>query len=242
MSARSSFHPRQQAKSKKPFLGSLIDPIDRLTETVFSILILLLFTLAFRVLRLSADPIQAPSIESVNELLIGALGATLAWGMIDGVMYALISLFEHGEKHRMLKNIQAAVTEDEAVDAVAYELDYILEPITDEPVRKKLYDSILFHLRDSQPRPIGFTRDDFTGAIGHVVVAVVAVTPSLVPLVVLRNNAELAILVSNIVSFIVLFLVGYNWGRYTGANPWKTGLLLTAVAVAMVLIAIPLGG
>jgi hypothetical protein len=36
------------------------------------------------------------------------LGAVLAWGLIDGVMYALISLFERGKRHRMLKNTQTA--------------------------------------------------------------------------------------------------------------------------------------
>ena len=40
----------------------------------------------------------------------------------------------------------------------------------------------------------------------------------------------------------VLFVVGYQWGKYTGASPWKTGLLLLAVAALMVAIAILLGG
>jgi VIT1/CCC1 family predicted Fe2+/Mn2+ transporter len=178
----------------------------------------------------------------VNELLIGAFGAILALGVIDGVMYALISLFERGEKHRLLRNIQAAGTDQEAVEVIADDLDYILEPITEENVRQKLYFSILDQLRGSQPRRIGFTRDDLTGALGHVIVAVIAVLPSLAPLVLLRQDTALAIRVSNLVSFIVLFIVGYRWGQYSGANLWKTGLLLTTVAVAMVLIAILLGG
>ena len=52
----------------------------------------------------------------------------------------------------------------------------------------------------------------------------------------------LAIRVSNVVSFVVLFIAGYQWGKHTGANPWRTGLLLFAVGAIMVLIAIPLGG
>ncbi len=34
----------------------------------------------------------------------------------------------------------------------------------------------------------------------------------------------------------------FSWGRHTGTNAWKTGLLLAAIALVMVLIAIPLGG
>jgi VIT1/CCC1 family predicted Fe2+/Mn2+ transporter len=48
--------------------------------------------------------------------------------------------------------------------------------------------------------------------------------------------------VSNVVSFVVLFILGYQWGKHTGADPWRTGLLLAAIAGIMVLIAIPLGG
>jgi len=45
-----------------------------------------------------------------------------------------------------------------------------------------------------------------------------------------------------VVSFIVLFIAGYQWGKHTGANPWSMGLLLVSIAAIMVLIAIPLGG
>ena len=220
----------------------MIDPIDGLSETIFSILILLTFTLAYRIIVLSGGSSSDLTSGEMNDLLIGAVGAIFAWGVIDGVMYALISLFERGERHRLLKNIQAAESDEEAVDFIADDLDYILEPITEENVRKELYSSVLLHLRDSQPRRIGFTKDDFTGALGHIVVAMVSVIPSLIPLLLLRNDMMLAIRVSNIVSFIVLFIVGHRWGVYTGANPWKTGLLITAVAVLLVLIAIPLGG
>lgn len=242
MSVKGSFRARHRVSPEDRLLGKLIDPIDRLSETIFSILILLTFTLAFRIVRLSGEPDPTTSAANTNELLIGALGAIFAWGVIDGVMYALISLFERGERYRLLSNIQSAVSDQEAVDVIADDLDYILEPITDENERRMLYGSMLVHLRGSQPRRIGFTRDDFTGAIGHVLVAMIAVLPSLLPLLLFRNNFELAIRASNIVSFIILFISGYNWGNYTGANPWKTGLLLIAVAGVIVLIAIPLGG
>lgn len=242
MAARSPYRPRHRLKPASGLFDRILDPIDRLSETIFSILILLTFTLAFRIIRLSGDPGQAFSIENMNDLLVGAVGAILAWGMIDGVMYALFSLFERGEKHRLLKEIQIAETDQDAVDVIADELDFILEPIADEGLRQKLYFGVLDHLRDSKPRRIEFTRDDFTGALGHVIVAMIAVLPSLVPLLLLRQNPDLAIRLSNIVSFIVLFSAGYRWGIYTGANPWKTGLLLMAVAVVIVLIAILLGG
>jgi VIT1/CCC1 family predicted Fe2+/Mn2+ transporter len=128
------------------------------------------------------------------------------------------------------------------VDAIADEFNYILEPITGENQRQALYQDILDHLRDSQPCQIGLKREDFTGALAGVLVAVIAVLPSLVPFVLLRDNYALAIRVSNVVSFIVLFASGYYWGKYTDAHPWKTGLVLVGIGVLLVAIAIPLGG
>ena len=56
------------------------------------------------------------------------------------------------------------------------------------------------------------------------------------------KRQALAIRLSNVVSFIVLFAAGYEWGRYTGMSPWRTGLLVMGVGALLVAVAIPLGG
>lgn len=223
-------------------MGRILDPIDRLAETIYSILILLTFTLAFRIFNLGGEPNQPITAETTNELLIGALGAIFAWGVIDGIMHALIAVFERGERHRILTHLRVVGSEQERVEVIADELDFILEPITGEEERRALYRSVVAHLEGSQPRRIGFKREDFAGALGCVLVAVISVLPSLAPFVLLPNNPALAIRLSNVISFIVLFAAGYSWGKHTGANPWKTGLLLLFVGVLMVAVAIPLGG
>lgn len=240
MTARVHSRGRRRAKPAEGFLSNLLDPIDRLAETIYSILILLTFTLAFRIFRLG--PGEAISAEYVNELLVAAVLATLAWGVIDGIVYVLTEVLERGERHRILWHIQSADTTDEAVGAVADEFDYILEPITGEAQRAMLYRDVLEHLRDSQPQPIKLKREDFVGALACVLVAMIAVTPSLIPFILIRNDPALAIRVSNVVSFAVLFYSGYEWGKYTGTSRIKTGLVLVAVGVLLVAIAIPFGG
>jgi Na+-translocating ferredoxin:NAD+ oxidoreductase RnfD subunit len=237
-----NFRARNQIKRGQELLESLLDPIDWLSETIFSILILLIYLLAFSILTRSDTSQPSISHEIVSELLVGVLSAVIAWGLIDGIMYALLSMFQRGESHRLLKDIQAARTEQEAVDIIAEDLDYMLEPITGEDEREALYHSIFIHLRNSEPRKISFKLEDFIGVLGHVLVALIAVIPSLIPFLVLRQNYDLAIRISFLVSFIVLFAAGYRWGMYTGASPWKTGLLLVSVAAGLVLIAILLGG
>jgi hypothetical protein len=240
--ARPSNLNRQHSTPKESFLGRLLDPIDRLSETIFSILILLTFTLAFRIIKLGNDPSQPIPSSYLNELLIGAAGATLAWGIIDGIMYALLSMFGRGERHRLLEQLQTATSDDDGIQIVADEFDYILEPITGEEQRRLLYQDVLEHLRAGEAQPVSLAREDIAGGFGSVLVAVVAVLPSFVPLLLFYDTPALAIRASNVVSFVVLFISGYQWGKYTGSNPWTTGLLLAGIAAIMVLIAIPLGG
>lgn len=243
MGARRVNRTRHRPKPDKPkegFLAHLLDPIDRLAETIYSILVLLTFTLAFRIFHLA--PGETVSSDYVNELMVGAVLAILAWGVIDGIVYVLTEVFERGEKHRILRYIESADTPEEAIEAIADELDFILEPITGEAQRADLYTEIIEHLHDSKPQPIRLKREDLTGGLASVLVAVLAVIPSLLPFVLLRSDQALAIRVSNIISFGVLFYAGYEWGKYTGTNSWKTGLLLVLVGVLLVAIAIPFGG
>ena len=84
-------------------------------------------------------------------------------------------------------------------------------------------------------------RDDPIGAVGCVLVAVISVLPSLAPFVVQGGDFILALRVSNLVSFGMLFAVGWGYGRYSRMNPWQTGLLLFGAGLLMVTIAISLG-
>ncbi len=242
MAVRNPLRPGHRVKPKGSILENLINPIDRLSETIFSILIMLFFTLVYRVNQYPSFRFYENQETIISNMILGALITVITWGFFDGVMYALFSLLERSEKHRLLKGIQSAMDDASAVEVIADELDYILEPITEEAQRSSLYQNILGFLRTSKPQIINFKREDFTAILGHVLVAVIAIIPSMIPLVVFRQNAELAIRSSNIVSFAVLFLSGFQWGKYTGVAPWKTGILITAVGVLTVVIGILLGG
>jgi hypothetical protein len=242
MPPRASHRFKHRPPPQEGFLNRLIDPIDRLSETIFSVLILLTFTLAYRIIRLGPDPYEPIPPDYMVGLFVAALGATVAWGMVDGVVYTLLSFLERGEKHRFLASVQTATTEEGRLEAIAGELDYVLEPITGADQRQMLYHDVLEHLRDSQPKPVRLTRDDVLGGLASTLVAVLAVLPSLAPLLLLRDHYVLALRVSNVISFAVLFYTGYQWGKYSGSNPWKLGLLLFLIGAVLALIAIPLGG
>lgn len=247
MSARHHTRHRPPPKRRAPeqpqnLIERLLDPIDELSQVIYSILILLTFTLAFRIFKLQSGAGVHLEQEQVRELLLAAIGATIAWGMIDAIMYVLTSVFERNEKQRLLLAVQSAHSDEEAVELIADELDFTLEPITTEGKRRELYGDVVDTLRESRPQHLGLKREDVAGGLGTLLVAIVAVIPSLLPFVLIPNSAFLALRVSNVVSFVVLFLSGWRWGRRTHSNPWLTGLTLALAGAAMVLIAIPLGG
>lgn len=233
---------RPYIEPKEGFFSRLLDPIDRLSETIYTVLIALVFTLTYRIVMISDDPGLTLSSDYGFELSTAILGAALAWGIIDGLMYALIEVFARSERQQLLQHIQAADTMDTAVEVIADELDFILEPITSQEQRQALYEDVHHHLREGKSQEVGLRRQDVVGAFGSVLVAILAVLPSVLPFFLLPRNAALAVRISNIVSFVVLFWAGYSWGKYTQTNPWRTGVLLVAVGLMMVLIALFLGG
>src|SRR5881275_2802918 len=66
----------------------VLDPIDRISEVLFGLIMVLTFTGSLSVVEAGR--------ESIRTMLIGALGCNLAWGIIDGVFYLMGCLAEKG--------------------------------------------------------------------------------------------------------------------------------------------------
>ena len=126
----------------------------------------------------------------------------------------------------------------------ALEKEFGLE---DEPLavqqedRDRLYKSLLALSARARPARKGLRRQDFVSAF--IVFGLVSATavPGVIPLLLLADS-NLALHVSNWVLILLLFVVGYWWGRYTVAPPWRVGLTVMLIGVFMVLVAVALGG
>ena len=64
----------------------VLDPIERLSEVLFGLIMVLTFTGSLSVVGAGR--------EDVRTMLVGALGCNLAWGIIDAVFYLMASLAE----------------------------------------------------------------------------------------------------------------------------------------------------
>ena len=94
MIARRPTHARlqSQAKPKGNLLYQLLDPIDLLAEVIFSVLVILTFTLWFGIIKLGANPDKVITAEYMTEFTVAVFGATLAWGIMLAVIMLAIAI------------------------------------------------------------------------------------------------------------------------------------------------------
>ena len=219
----------------RSFVAQHLDPASHMGEVLFGLIMTLTFTLGAGIV------IEEEGREGVRAMLIGILGCNLAWGIIDGVLYVLGSVFERGRLRRVGFGVRAAASPEDARALVARELDPMLETVTNPAQRSELYESIALRLQESGPAPNRIRKEDLLGGLASGWLVFLCSFPAVLPFL-LFDELTFALRVSNGILLGLLFLVGYRHARHTLAHPWLTGLVFLLVGVALVAIAIPLGG
>ena len=219
--------------------GSLIhrhlDPGDALGEVLFGLIMVLSFTVGARLL-LTEEQFDS------TELVIGAVGCNIAWGVIDAVLFVLGSLFYRSRRARFYRTLRNARDEAEALARIEDEFGFEDEPISIPPeVRARLHDAILTLGAHAIAPRARLTRRDFSAALVVFLLVSLTALPGVIPFLLL-SDSNLALRVSNTVLVLLLFLGGYGWGHYTDAKPWRVGLAVMVLGLAMVLVAVALGG
>ena len=218
----------------KGLVDRYLDPGDSLSEILFGLIMTLTFTLGAGVLVREGP-------EAARELLAATIGCNVAWGIIDGLMYLAGQRFEHGRRARLSDAIRAAASEENAARLVAEELDELLSGVTDSSDRDSLYRKIAHTVRSAEPSSRGAAREDVTGAIASFCLVFFSSIPAALPFLFMEDS-WVALRVSNAILIGLLFAVGYRWARHTNLRPMRVGLSLMVGGVALVLIALALGG
>ena len=216
----------------KQFIQRYLDPAGRLGEILFGLIMALGFTASVRLGLDEADN---------RDLFLGILGCNLAWAIVDGVMYVLTELFERGRRARLIREVRAARSDEEAIAHIASEVDARLGLVESAPELEKFHRWMLELVRRGEPVVPSIHRDDLLGGVAVGLVIVLATLPVVVPFL-LVPNPDIAVRVSNTVALVLLFLLGMSWGRMVGGRPWHIGASLTGVGIVLVLITIALGG
>jgi VIT1/CCC1 family predicted Fe2+/Mn2+ transporter len=209
----------------------VLDPVERLSEVLFGLIMVLSFTCS----------ISAASAgeEEVRSVVIGAIGCNLAWGIVDAVMYLLTLLLERGRSLSTARLVHASQDPERGRRLIAQSLpeplDELLEEAALEGVRAKLA------ALPAPPARPSLGRRDWRGALGVFLLVFLSTFPVVVPFLIL-SPLQLAMRVSNGVAIGMLFVAGYQLGRYAGLRPLRTALVMVTIGLVLVGVTIALGG
>jgi hypothetical protein len=221
--------------TRRPYEHRFVDPSTSLGELLFGLIMTLTFTLGAGII------IEDEGREGARQLLIAFIGCNIAWGIIDGALYLVGELFGRGRLRRIGRMIRQSPTRTRAEALVADELDDVLGQITTDAERADLYRRIVDNVHARPPTANKVTGADLMGALVSGVLVVLVSIPGAIPFVVM-DDARLALRMSNGILLALLFITGFYWARYTLGSPWIAGFSFLAGGVALVVIAIALGG
>ena len=209
----------------------LLEPIDRISEVLFGLIMALSFTCSLGAAEAGR--------EDVRTMMIGALGCNIAWGLIDAVIFLMVSLTERARGLSVLKALHRAPDQDQARAIIADALPPIvavnLEPGDIDRLRAKLAQM------DDVPAKPRLGRDDFLAALGVFFLVFLATFPVVLPFLFMQD-AVAALRVSNTIAIVMLFGAGWSLGHYAQHRPWVMGMAMTLIGIALVAITIALGG
>jgi VIT family len=209
----------------------VLEPIDRVSEILFGLIMVLTFTGSLSIAEAGRD--------DVRTMLIGALGCNLAWGIIDGVLYLMGCLAEKGRGLLAFRAVRRAADPKEAqrliADALPSVVASVLEPVEMESLYQRLKQL-------PEPRDhVRLRKDDWLGAVGVFLLVFLCTFPVVIPFI-FMHNAGPALRVSNAIAIVMLFLTGYAFGRMTGRHPWLVGISMVVLGLILVGLTMLLGG
>jgi hypothetical protein len=216
----------------------LLEPADRLNEILFGIIMVLTFTLTAGIAT-GAGP------EAGRELLIATVGCNLAWGVIDGAMFLMACLLERSRTRRALGALHAAADEASGLAVVERAVQETLGGDVTAAASAEERAQLVALLRDMALRvPVQKPRlrgEDFLGAAASALLVMLATIPAALPFLFIDEPWR-ALRLSNLFLLVALFLVGYQWGKHSFTNRWRAGLTFLGLGMALVGVAIALGG
>jgi hypothetical protein len=216
------------------FVEKHLDPASRLGEVLFGLIMVLGVTL-------TAGLTAAAGPEGVRQLLIAAIGCNVAWGIIDAIMYVMNCMTERAEKVRLIEAIQHAASPSAALDVIREEIEPRFETLTGPEDREAMCRSILRYVADSEAPKVRVTREDLYGAIACFWLVFISCLPVALPFFAYSEPTQ-ALRASNAILIAMLYIAGHKWGQYAHTNRFVAGLVMVAIGLALVGVAILLGG
>ena len=207
-----------------------LDPVDRFSEVIFGLIMVLAFTCSFSVAE--------GGRQEVRQMLVGALTCNVAWGLVDGVMYVLTSIAGRARTNLVFQGLRAADPATARAIVLA-SLPEGVAAITDGAEADRMAARVRT-LPDLGWKS-AFSADDLRGALASALIVVVATFPPTLPFLLVEDPTR-ALRISNGVAVVSLFVAGWSLGKATGLRAWRVGLVMVVLGSALVAVTVALGG
>ena len=209
----------------------LLDPIDRVSEILFGLFMVLTFT--------GTVSVATAGREDVRLMLIAAIGCNIAWGFVDGVMYVLRTLVSRAREASFDRAVRTTNRPELAHRLIASQIGPVAAGL-DAPGLERVRQWIV-----DQPPPqagrVHMKWQDLRGAVGIFLLVFASTFPPVLPFIIIAE-LQLAMRVSAAIAITMLFMCGHRWGRYGGLSPWRAGRVMVLLGVTVEVIVIALGG
>jgi VIT1/CCC1 family predicted Fe2+/Mn2+ transporter len=219
---------------RERFVQRHLDPASRMGEILFGLIMVLSVTL-------TAGLTVSEGREGVRQLLFAALGCNIAWGIIDGIMYVMNCMAERSIRARLVREIQGTSDPQSALAIIRNQVEPELESLAAPDDREALYRAMLKHLTQGHTLRTTIEKDDLYGGLACFWLVFISCLPVVLPFLIFSNPIR-ALRVSNFLLIAILFLVGRRWAAYANTNRLVAGSAMVALGLALVGVAILLGG
>ena len=211
--------------------GAVLNPVDRISEVLFGLIMVLTFT--------GAISVATEGRQEIRELLWAALGCNVAWGLVDAIMFLMNTLAERGHSLMMVKKILAAKMPSDSRAILRDEMQPAISALlTDNEV-----DNIADRLR-KLPEPTHsslLTSRDLWSGVQIFLLVFLCTFPVALPFAIL-DDVAIALRASNGVALFMLFVGGWLLASYAGFRRIGTAVVYCLIGIFLVAVTMALGG
>jgi hypothetical protein len=212
--------------------GRILDPIDRNSEILFGLLMVLTFTGTLSVASAGRD--------DVRTMLIAAIGCNTAWGFVDAVMYVLRNLVSRGREATLESAISKAARPEDGHRLIAEAIGPLAEAL-EPPALEGMRQFAIKHSAATAASPVKVNGRDLKGALAVFLLVFASTFPVVLPFIFI-HDVQFAKRLSAAIAIAMMYRCGHQWGRYAGQVPWHAGVLLVLLGCAVEAVVIALGG
>ena len=208
-----------------------LDPIDRISEVLFGLIMVLTFT--------GSISVGSDGKAEIRELLWAALGCNLAWGIIDAIFYLMGTIFSRGHGLSVLRKLKSSKDKEFARNLLKDELPVFISAILKPEEIDHLKERLV--VLESLPRKKIISSSDLRSAFLIFLLVFTCTFPVTLPFL-FFTDTQFALRFSNGIALAILFFGGISVGKYAGFRPYLTGSILVLLGIILVAITIALGG